>query len=251
MPFTFSHPAIVLPLTRARLGLSATALIIGSIIPDFEYFIRMRNQSKYSHTLMGLIWFDLPLALLVCFVYHQIVRNSLFDNLPVFLKERVIEYKRFNWPKYFAKNWIIVCICILIGALTHLIWDDFTHETKFFIQGQPELSKIMKVGTINLAGYRFLQFISTVVGGMVVLLTIILLKRNSCDKRIDYKYWVFIVLISLSVMGIKFISGLNLHEHRVVIVCFLSSLTIALILTPLILNKKQQTKSELSSLKGL
>jgi len=36
MPFTFSHPAIVLPLTKARLKLSATGLIVGSTIPDFE-----------------------------------------------------------------------------------------------------------------------------------------------------------------------------------------------------------------------
>ena len=81
MPFTFSHPAVVLPLIRAGLKLSATGLIIGSIIPDFEYFIRMRDWSRYSHTLVGLAWFDLPLAILVCFIYHLIVKNYLFDNL--------------------------------------------------------------------------------------------------------------------------------------------------------------------------
>ncbi|MEG1227787.1 MAG: DUF4184 family protein, partial [Flavobacterium sp.] len=29
---------------------SLTGLVIGSMIPDFEYFIRMRIQSIYSHT---------------------------------------------------------------------------------------------------------------------------------------------------------------------------------------------------------
>src|ERR1700693_4633907 len=122
MPFTFSHPAIVLPLTLKKIRLSATGLIIGSMTPDFEYFIRMRNVSKYSHTYAGLFWFDLPLALLLCFIYHTIVRNSLFDNLPIFLKERFIIYKNFQWENYFQKNWKVVCISILIGAASHIVW---------------------------------------------------------------------------------------------------------------------------------
>ncbi|SEF46838.1 protein of unknown function [Flavobacterium urumqiense] len=41
MPFTFSHPAIILPFLKNK-KLSATALIIGSMSPDFEYFFRMK-----------------------------------------------------------------------------------------------------------------------------------------------------------------------------------------------------------------
>ena len=78
--------------------------------PDFEYFIRMKNVSRYSHTPIGLFWFDLPLALLLCFIYHLIVRNSLFDNLPAYLKEKLIIYKDFQWLKYFQARWAIVLI---------------------------------------------------------------------------------------------------------------------------------------------
>ncbi|WP_240482010.1 DUF4184 family protein [Flavobacterium psychrophilum] len=39
MPFTFSHPAIILPLRYLpRQWFSLTGLIIGSLTPDFEYF---------------------------------------------------------------------------------------------------------------------------------------------------------------------------------------------------------------------
>jgi hypothetical protein len=42
MPFTFAHPAIVLPLKHLpKRWYSLTGLIIGSMTPDFEYFIRM------------------------------------------------------------------------------------------------------------------------------------------------------------------------------------------------------------------
>ena len=57
MPFTFSHPAIILPLKKLpKKYISMTGLIVGSIAPDFEYFLRMK--SKYSHTMSGILWYD-------------------------------------------------------------------------------------------------------------------------------------------------------------------------------------------------
>ncbi|MEM7184808.1 MAG: DUF4184 family protein [Spirochaetota bacterium] len=40
MPFTFSHPAIVLPFVKfPKQWVCLSALIVGSIVPDFEYFM--------------------------------------------------------------------------------------------------------------------------------------------------------------------------------------------------------------------
>ncbi len=89
MPFTFSHPAIVLPLNYLpKKWFSLTGLVIGSLTPDFEYFIRMKIKSEYSHTLEGLFWFDLPLGVLLAFIFHNIVRNNFYNNLPLFFKSR-------------------------------------------------------------------------------------------------------------------------------------------------------------------
>ena len=83
MPFTFSHPAIILPFRYLPVKwFSFTGLVIGSLTPDFEYFIRMKVQSIYSHTLLGIFWFDLPLAILLAFLFHSLVRDTLFFNLP-------------------------------------------------------------------------------------------------------------------------------------------------------------------------
>lgn len=85
MPFTFSHPAIVLPLAfLPKKIISITGLIIGSLTPDFEYFIRMKLSSEYSHTISGVFLFDLPLGIILTFLFHGIVRNKLIDNLPRF-----------------------------------------------------------------------------------------------------------------------------------------------------------------------
>jgi hypothetical protein len=250
MPFTFSHPAIVLPLTKARLKLSATALVVGSMIPDFEYFIRMRDRSRYSHTLTGLFWFDIPLALLVCFIYHLVVRNTLFNNLPSFLKDRFSVYRSFNWPRYFVKNWAIVLVSIIIGAVSHILWDGVTHNTMFYVN-QADLSTMMKIGTINLAGYKFLQMASTIGGGLGVIYSIFALRRIHQPKtKIDYRYWALVWFITFFSTFLRFAKD-DFHmyyynPYRVIAVSFISSLMIGLILTPLLLKQKQSPGTKIS-----
>ena len=39
MPLTIAHPAAVLPFRHSRLPISA--LVIGSLAPDFEYFLHL------------------------------------------------------------------------------------------------------------------------------------------------------------------------------------------------------------------
>ncbi|MEN2414974.1 DUF4184 family protein [Flavobacterium mesophilum] len=105
MPFTFSHPAIILPFKYfPKSWFSMTGLVIGSLTPDFEYFMRMKVQSIYSHTLLGVFWFDLPLAIALTFIFHSIVCNSLFLNLPKAIRKRFYSFTGFNWNFYFKKT---------------------------------------------------------------------------------------------------------------------------------------------------
>ena len=90
MPFTFSHPAVVLPLNYLpKKWFSLTALVAGSMVPDFEYFMRMRADSMYSHTWRGLFWFDLPLALLLIWIYNDLVKDKLIDHAPAYFNKRL------------------------------------------------------------------------------------------------------------------------------------------------------------------
>jgi hypothetical protein len=70
MPFTPAHPAIVLPLIRSRY-FSATGLIIGSLSPDFEYFFKMSVDSIYSHSKVGLFYFDLPVTIVLALLFQS------------------------------------------------------------------------------------------------------------------------------------------------------------------------------------
>lgn len=136
MPFTFSHPAIFVPLVRLlKQRVSVTGLIIGSMIPDLEYFIRMKGLSRYGHSLTGVLWFDLPLGLLVAFGFHQFLRNPLILQLPSFARKRYQHLLRFAWNRWVQKNGLIVLLSFVAGSLSHLLWDWFTHEGAKLLQG--------------------------------------------------------------------------------------------------------------------
>lgn len=132
MPFTFAHPAIMLPLGRsAGKYLSMTGLVIGSMMPDFEYFIRFRLSSDISHSISGLFFFCLPLGMYLARLFHCVVRNELIDALPDPLFQRFVHHKEFDWRDYKRSHRWMVYLSVLIGALSHIAWDGFTHENGY------------------------------------------------------------------------------------------------------------------------
>lgn len=242
MPFTFTHPAIILPLTYLpRKWFSFTGLVIGSLTPDFEYFLRMRVKSNYSHTLEGIILFDLPLGLLLAFTFHNIVRNSLFDNLPTFLKSRFSTFKQFDWNRFFCKNWLIVIISILIGTASHLFWDSFTHNHGYFVEAIPSLTNTINIFGGQIPIFKILQHSSTLIGALVIALAFYKLpKDNSVNKKINLKYWTIFAGLTLTIISIRILNGLEIKQYGNVIVTAISAGIISLILTPIETRTKKE-----------
>lgn len=243
MPFTFSHPAIILPLTYLpKRWFSLTGLIIGSLMPDFEYFLRMKIKSDFSHTLEGVFLFDLPLGILTAFIFHNIVRNNLFDNLPIFLKSRLVIFKDFNWNIYFKNNWLVVIFSIIIGTFSHILWDSFTHDTGYFVQKIEILNQSVDLFDKQIPILKILQHLSTFLGAVVIVFSLYKLpKYQVYSKSINLNYWFaffgFIIIfafIFLNVSSAQYAIG-NL------IVSMISLSMLALILTSLVIKTKPKT----------
>ncbi len=234
MPFTFSHPAIVLPLTfLPRQWFSLTGLVIGSLTPDFEYFLRMRIKSNYSHTIDGLFWVDLPLGLLLAFIFHNIVRDSLFDNLPTILKSRFSAFRQFEWNGHFKRSWFVVTISILIGAASHIFWDSFTHDNGYFVQTIPTLQNSVDFLGKQIPILKILQHTSTLLGGLVIAFAIYKLPINKTEnENINLKYWAILAGLTLTIITIRLLSGLDYKQYGNVIVTAISAGLISLTITP-------------------
>jgi hypothetical protein len=89
MPLTFAHPAAVVAGYRwNRRGLPFPALVIGSMSPDVEYFLRLQPTGHFAHSLPGIVFFCVPTGLTLWCLYTFIISPALPDCLPVYLQRR-------------------------------------------------------------------------------------------------------------------------------------------------------------------
>jgi hypothetical protein len=205
MPFTAAHPAIVLPFLRSRY-FSATALIIGSMAPDFEYFIKMAPKTYYSHTKAGLFYFDVPMVLILSLVFHLIVKKNLIHNLPLFLQKRFQDVLHFDFLNYLKTRPFIFLFSALAGSASHIFWDHFTHTYGFFVREMPVYQETeLSYEGVDYPLYYALQYISSIVGVLLVGLMIFFKKPQVTVyyTRPTFLYWTSFVLIALLIFGLR------------------------------------------------
>lgn len=246
MPFTFSHPAILLPFKYLpERWFSLTGIIIGSLTPDFEYFIRMKVQSNYSHTFYGIFWFDLPLALLVSFAFHNLVRNALFFNLPNFIKSRTSIFISFNWNNYFKENWIIVFVSILIGIASHLFWDGFTHNHGYFAEHISALKNNIVILNNEIPIWKIAQHLSSLIGAIIIIISFLNLPKNLLYQSLqdpNKKYWLTIIALTIVITILRFLINLKLAVIGNFIVTIISAFLLSLMIAPILIKSKVSPK---------
>ncbi|GAA4000395.1 DUF4184 family protein [Hymenobacter fastidiosus] len=179
MPFTLAHPALILPLLRpCRRGLSATGLVLGSMAPDFEYFLRLRPDGIYGHTLAGIFWLDLPLVVLFTALFHSLVKQPLVASLPALLRRRLAPLTRQAWPMRRACSGPVL-LGGFAGILSHLSWDAFTHDDGLVVLHWPALQQPLALLHGTFPVYTWLQLGSTVAGLLAILTYLGALPRYS------------------------------------------------------------------------
>ena len=232
MPFTPAHPAIILPLIRWRY-FSATGLIVGSLSPDFEYFFKMSVDSIHSHSRPGLFYFDLPVTIVLAILFHQLVKVNLIGNLPVFLQKRFQDTLHFNFLKYLKHNWWIFLYSALIGAGSHLFWDSFTHNNRFFSRQFSMIYKQMSVpfDGVNYPFFYVLQQISTTVGLIIVTLYIVFKKPVQYRElmRPKISYWLLVFAIGIVVLRLRFFYHVSDYNLGNVVVSSITGLLIGVV----------------------
>jgi Domain of unknown function (DUF4184) len=121
VPFTPAHAVAALPFRRTRLNLPA--MVVGCLSPDFEYFLRLAPQGSFGHTWLGMLVADLPLSLLVLWLYQSYLKAGLYAVAP-----GLFPFREARPVARGLMQWVIVVASILLGAATHIVWDSFTHQ---------------------------------------------------------------------------------------------------------------------------
>ena len=232
MPFTPAHPAVVLPFLRVR-HLSATALIAGSIAPDFEYFLKMQEGAIHSHTWPGLFYFDLPITIILCFLFHSVVKLNLIANMPAWLQARFQDTLQFDLLAWIKQRPALFVLSCLIGCSTHLVWDSFTHRDGYFVN----VLWFYEDSVVPFEGARYplwyaLQHLSTYIGMFFVIVYILLkptIKSYQREKP-TVSYWLVIVVITVSVVWLRF--AVQPHDKTIgnVVISAITGLCLGLVI---------------------
>ncbi|MEJ7806616.1 MAG: DUF4184 family protein [Telluria sp.] len=161
VPFTFAHPAAAVPLLRplGRNG-SLSALVIGSMAPDLAFIVALDLTREQTHSLAALFLFCLPAGLLAYLLFHALLKAPLIDLMPDAIASRLagaMEARRAPWSA--------VLVSMLCGALTHLLWDAFTHPGTPVVNALPLLqTELAVVGGYHVVVFKLLQHGSSLVG---------------------------------------------------------------------------------------
>lgn len=166
VPFTISHAAAVLPFRKlSNVHLPLAAMMIGSMSPDFAYFLPGEFDRVDTHSIAGVFWFCWPMSLALWLLFVRVLEQPTSALLPE------------NWRARFEpsdqqitlKALALASVAVMLGAVTHLIWDSFTHRGTAVVNALPGLHAV----AFHIDGWRIrwfvvLQHVSSVFGILVL-----------------------------------------------------------------------------------
>ncbi|MEV7614320.1 DUF4184 family protein [Streptomyces sp. NPDC089799] len=180
MPFTLSHAAAVLPGIRrdgsGRGPFLASALVMGSFAPDMTYFTASvvpgaMEFGSVTHSLTGVLTVDTLITAALVGVW-LLLREPLAALLPAAWRGRFHALARgaAGGPGGGAGPSAVRAagafyLSAVVGSLTHVLWDAFTHLDRYGTNTWPWLSSYY--GPFPL--YTYLQYGSSVLAAGALL----------------------------------------------------------------------------------
>lgn len=176
MPFTLAHSAAALPFRR--FALVPSALVIGTLAPDFEYFLRLSPDRGFGHTLLGACTLTLPLSLAILWIFHTFVKRPAAMLLPDNVQSRLANHLDFDFQG--TSRFSLIIVSAMLGIVTHLLWDSFTHPRTWAYERWAFLRETLHLPVVGFVpSYKLLQHSSTLVGTVVVIYWIVTWYRGA------------------------------------------------------------------------
>jgi hypothetical protein len=227
MPFTISHTAVVLPFSRflARQRLFS-ATVIGSMVPDFRVFWPGIPRVD-THSAIALLTFCLPVGMITYWVFERLIKTPIVEVLP--------EGPYARWLPYASEDdirsplqWLRAAFGILAGALSHLVWDGFTHDGGRGVRMFPVLDdSILDIGHRHIPAVYALQDLGSVIGLAAVLAMICYALRsgrqahapNRLVRRTERIEWILIYFAAATAfsVGIYFWTRFGVATSRSIV----------------------------------
>jgi len=180
MPFTFfAHQLAVLPLKCARpRWFDGTALCIGSMAPDFAYALEGTPLAFKSHHVAAQVAFSAPISFLLARYFRARMAAPLGSQLPGALGGELIAIARSRHA------WWVTCLSGLLGGLSHLVMDGFTHRHGWVVEHSARLqANVISFQGSPIPAWHALQYLGHSVGTLLgFLLMAALVHRRSISR---------------------------------------------------------------------
>jgi hypothetical protein len=163
--------------------------------------------------------------------------------LPAFLYYRFVNDLTFSWNNYFRQRWFTVIYSILLGALTHILWDSLTHSTGYFVERWLWLQGSVTIIGTEIPIIKLLQHTSSLLGLFLMTLFVLRLPTTLTNKnRISGSYWRNAAIITLILFAIRgWVVPTRFHIGDG-IVSMISAAFIGLTLASLLANYAEHSK---------
>ncbi|MGM7699376.1 DUF4184 family protein [Microbacterium sp. A84] len=182
MPFTPSHAVVALPFLRTPL--IPAAIAIGAMTPDLPLFLRGFGITyNFTHTIANIIWTGV-IALGLFLLWRIVLRPATRELSPSWLARRLPdEWSQEPWDAArlaigVGKNRfypLLLAVSLLLGVISHILWDLFTHEERWGSELLPALAD--QWGPLQ--GFKWLQHGSSVVGLLIIAIWALLWLRRT------------------------------------------------------------------------
>lgn len=244
MPFTFAHPAITVPLHKKFYNkFDFTALVLGTMAPDFEYFIRFQALGEMGHTPLGFIYLNLPLVFILAYLWHTSVKKPFILSMPTILRNKLCYNVDEKYSINSIKTFFIFVSSALIGMVTHVFWDSFTHGSGFFVELIPILRSTINIFGKEVLVYKILQHGSTLLGFLLIFIYMFFRKnKNKTNEvkiktipRVMYCLGSFTIASLITAYRALFtLKYVSIHNYGIYIVSFISGSIIGVIIMSLL-----------------
>lgn len=246
MPFTVSHAFFALPIRYIKPKyFSTTGLVLGSMSPDLEYFLHLEPYRSIGHTWQGLWLQALPLCILLAALFHYIVKKPLSKHLPSMWKLDARCYAMLQQEQLYSwRAWAVFIISAVIGFMTHIFLDEFTHAHSAFRELLPWIWDSVLLG---LPLYKMLQYGASLIGltGIAVMLLLGLLRVQpetftglTITSKQKLSYWTLAVIVALITTFLKLIFNNSGNTIGILVVAPISGLVLGIVVASLLASYK-------------
>lgn len=192
MAFTLSH-AIVAPLIyRVTKGyLPMASLAIGAMAPDIAG--QLTHQREFAHTFTGLFTLDLLFGIIVCLLWYNLYRPCVY----YWCHRKIKTYRKSGFDLMFY-----TLVGLILGEITHLLWDSFTHDEDPIFLSQAVLEHPIQIPFSNMQMKLdlFLQYSTSIIALPFLYFLIRPFLKSQKNNSSDYSYRMLIKVWSISTL---------------------------------------------------